>query len=218
MTLDTALILVKGRWWRNPSDLSLTLIECGQGNRRSLEILYSVLAAGIKRRLVYILRDTALAEDVLHETFVSIWRYADRFDPKMSIPAVWIWTIARNRACSVLKGRKRECGLADIEDFDNWPDLSPTPFDNMLREEEAAVLAICLEKLDPVERECVDLAYFHGLSYSEVSRRTGRPIGSVKTIFRRSLKILRDCMQIELAANPISDAGRRPVAGESAAA
>ena len=191
-----------GGWTCDAGNLSLNLVECGHGDRRSLEILYGALAGGIRWRLIQLLHDTALAEDVLQETFVAVWRYAYRFDPKLSIPATWIWTIARNRALSVLQRRRRECDLAEVAGFEERPDLGPTPYELTLREEEAAVLSKCLEKLTPAARECVNLAYFQGLSYAQVSSRLGRPIGSVKTTFRGALKVLRICMAHELSARP----------------
>lgn len=187
-------------WAEGPTYLAACMLDCAQGDRQALGILYVALAKRVQCRLLRLLRNAALADDVLQETFVAVWRNAHRFDPKMGIPGTWVWAIARNRALNLLERQRRECRLDDVDGIEDWPDLSQSPYDLVLQGEEAAVLRGCMAKLTPAARECIELAYFQGLSYAEVSTRIGRPLGTVKTTFRKALACLRQCVAHEMAS------------------
>ena len=198
MTVEPVFEAGPGPWRLEAAHLSAQLAGCARGESKAMEILYSALAAAIHGRLVRMLRNVALAEDVLQETFVAVWRNAHRFDPLIGIPAAWVWVIARNRAVTALQRQRRECGLEEIDGFHEWPDIGPSPDELTLFHEEAILLQNCLTKLTPAARQCIELAYFQGLSYSEVSVRIGRPLGTVKTTIRKSLRLMRACLAKQL--------------------
>jgi RNA polymerase sigma-70 factor (ECF subfamily) len=146
------------------------------------------------------LHNSAMAEDVLQETFAAVWRNADRFDPKVGVPVAWVWVIARNRAITAVLKLRHECALDDVSGFREWPDSGPSAYDQTLQDEEAVLTQACLRQLTPDAQYLIELAYFQGLTYAQVSVLTGRPLGSIKTTFRRSLHSLRRCMARELSA------------------
>ncbi len=189
-------------WDNSPSYLSPQLMGCAHGDRQALRILYAALAERIERRLVRLLRNAASADDVLQDTFVAVWRNAHRFDPQIGLPIAWIWTIARNKALNLLERERRECSLDHIVAFDERPDPSPSPYESTLYREESALLRQCMSKLTPTAQQCIELAYFQGLSYSEVSLATGRPLGTVKTTVRKAFVCLRQCMAHQMSMRP----------------
>ncbi|HEX4504866.1 MAG TPA: sigma factor [Alphaproteobacteria bacterium] len=103
MTIDPIFEARLGPWRLEAAQLSAHLAGCARGESKAMEGLYGALAAAIHGRLVRMLRNVTLAEDVLQETFVAVWRNAHRFDPLIGIPAAWIWVIARNRAVTALQ-------------------------------------------------------------------------------------------------------------------
>jgi RNA polymerase sigma-70 factor, ECF subfamily len=152
-------------------------------------------------RLVYALiyrmvRDTGIAEDLVQETFLRVWNRAQGFDRERGALAAWLLAVARNRAIDYLRsvgGRMRHA--LELEEAE-----LPAAFVDLEREivnsERARRLRQAVEKLSANQRSVIELAYFEGLSQTEMAERMGQPLGTVKTWVRTALKNLRD----ELAA------------------
>ncbi len=145
-------------------------------------------------RVVYseanrVVGDAAAAEDVTQEVFERIWRAAGRFDPERGSAAAWICTIARNRARDHARVR-RPIPMADTPEVpdDTGPDGDA--------ERGAAALDVhaAVAGLTTELRELIELAYWHGLSQTEIADRTGMPLGTVKTRTRRALARLADML------------------------
>jgi RNA polymerase sigma-70 factor (ECF subfamily) len=144
--------------------------------------LYAGLANGLALR---ILRDTSEAEDVVQEVFVQVWRQADRFDPRRGSPEAWLCTITRTRALDRLRRRasRRE------EPGDTITATTEAP-----RTEEALAVRRALEGLSPDQRRALELAYYEGLTQSEIAARLGEPLGTIKTRIRTAMIRLRDVL------------------------
>ncbi len=141
--------------------------------------LYAGLANGLALR---ILRDRAEAEDVVQEVFVQIWRQVERFDAQRGSPQAWVCTIARSRALDRLRRRS-----ARREDSDeNAPASAEAP-----RHAEAVAVRSALGELPHDQREALELAYYEGLSQSEIAARLGIPLGTIKTRIRSGMQRLR---------------------------
>jgi RNA polymerase sigma-70 factor (ECF subfamily) len=144
--------------------------------------------------LIYrVVRDAAAAEDLVQETFLRVWNRAQSFDQERGALGPWILTVARNRAIDHLRsvdGRMAASAteLDRIENprqFSNFEDSALT-LDRARRLKEAFV------KLTPTQREVIELAYFEGLSQTEMATRLKQPLGTVKTWVRTALKVLRE--------------------------
>lgn len=135
----------------------------------------------------------AAAEEALQEAWVRIWNHADRFDPALASPITWMTTIARHAAIdAVRKGPERASATAVVLD-EELADKLPAPgstTDGLTGPQ----LQRCLEGLEPDRRGMVLLAYSYGYSREELSRRFDKPVATVKTILRRSLIALKECL------------------------
>ncbi|BBK41543.1 RNA polymerase sigma factor [Allostella vacuolata] len=173
--------------------LSLALSRCAGGDRAALRGIYDREAArmlGVALRLV---RRRAVAEEVVHDTFLLVWQRAASFDPARGDGHAWLYAILRNRALSVLRGEGR---VDLVDDFEPMGLVSEEegPESAVLRLSEGGRLRRCLDGLDPNRRHVVVLAYVQGLSHGELAGRLGVPLGTVKSWIRRSLAALKECM------------------------
>lgn len=174
-------------------ELAEALRACAKGDRAALRLIFDREAdrmQGVARR---ILRRPALAEEAVQDTFVLVWRNAARFDAARGAARTWLYAVLRNRALNILRAESRTDLVDDFEPMGlESPEESP---DRMVeRLSEAGRLRGCLERLDPVRRRAVVLAYAGGLSHGELAGRLGVPLGTMKSWMRRSLLALRDCM------------------------
>ncbi|HVQ31974.1 MAG TPA: sigma-70 family RNA polymerase sigma factor [Vicinamibacteria bacterium] len=155
------------------------------GDAAALGELYDRFAGLVNGLALRILRNTAEAEDVVQEVFVQVWRQAERFDPSRGSPEAWLCTIARTRALDRLRRRtaRRE------EASEAAPGVSAAP-----RTEEALAVRKALEGLSADQRHALELAYYEGLTHTEIAARLGEPLGTVKTRIRTAMIRLRDVL------------------------
>jgi RNA polymerase sigma-70 factor, ECF subfamily len=133
-----------------------------------------------------------LAEEVLQEVYIRVWQRASEFDPATGSPMTWLITIARNRALDEAKRKT-------MRSLDDYPEVlqvrsDDDPLADHVRNEERRRLQACLDGLEPEKRQVVLLAYRYGMAREEIARTTSRPVGTVKTLLRRGLAQLRDCL------------------------
>ncbi len=137
------------------------------------------------------------AEDVLQESFMQIWKNAATYDPQRGNVFTWSVMIARNRAIDLLRARQRRylLGEAAAAENNSVPPASAVSADDLLgqRDEREQVRA-ALRHLAPVQRTAIDLAFFGGLTQSEIAEKLGAPLGTVKARIRRGLLAVRDIL------------------------
>jgi RNA polymerase sigma-70 factor (ECF subfamily) len=176
----------------SPTDGEL-LLRIGRGDRAAFELLYRRYARSIFGLALRRLGDRGRAEEALQEAFLSIWRAADRYRPERGRAAAWLYAIARNAIAD--RGRSRREPPADPPD-DPSPEAGPE------ERAEQAWLAFrvhrALEELPARERHLIELAYWGGLSQSEIAERVGIPLGTVKTRTRAALARLAEALGEEL--------------------
>jgi RNA polymerase sigma-70 factor, ECF subfamily len=178
------------------SDLVL-VSRVAQGDAAAMGELYARCGARAYGLILRVLHVRADADEVLQETFLEVWRRAREFDPARGGLESWVATIARTRAIdrlrSVASGARLLTGAA-LEP----PPLSATPVDPRASAEAAqqrARVEDALRSLPPEQRSVVELAYFEGLSQSEIAERTATPLGTVKTRARLALAKLAELLQ-----------------------
>ena len=148
-------------------------------------------------RLVYILifrivRDTGLAEDLVQETFLRVWNRVQGFDAHKGALGPWLLAVARNRAIDYLRstsGRMRQA--LELEETEH-PSLFKDLEKEILNSDRVRRVRDAFQRLSANQREVIELAYFEGLSQSEMAEMLGQPLGTVKTWVRTALQILRD--------------------------
>lgn len=164
----------------------------------ALKALYESTSSKLFGLALRIVRHRDLAEDVLQEAFLSIWRGAGSYRASLSPPMAWMGLIVRSRALDAL--RKRASDRSDVtNEFDEemaqtLEGDSPNPMDTTQASEQAFALHQCLGKLDNKQREVVSLAYLRDQSHSELAEQLRLPLGTVKSWIRRGLEQLRQCM------------------------
>jgi RNA polymerase sigma-70 factor (ECF subfamily) len=150
---------------------------------------YGRLAYSLILRVV---RDTGVAEDLVQETFMRVWNRAQGLDAQKGSVGPWLLAVARNRAIDYLRSAGgRERNALEFEESDH-PALYTDMEKDILSSDKARRVKTAVEKLSPHQREVIELAYFEGLSQTEMAERMGQPLGTVKTWVRAALKNLRD--------------------------
>ena len=164
-------------------------------DRRALSMLYDRTSAKLFGVCLRVLNERSLAEDALQDTFVKIWRNADRYAANGLSPMTWLITIARNTAIDAARSRGRMRQGAGIEEVLSMPAPGPTPEAAAVAAGEARRISRCMGELDEDRRVAVRGAYLEGLSYADLAANAGVPLNTMRTWLRRSLMALKECLQ-----------------------
>jgi len=157
---------------------------------------HSAMVFGLALRVT---NDQGLAEDVVQETFVSVWQAASSFDPTKASARTWILTIAHRRAVDAVRRRRRPVLSLDLNDADApmrlpavpdvWAEVSPRL--------DRVTVQVALAKLPEAQRLSLELAYFDGLTQQEIAAATGVPLGTVKGRVRLGLVRLHELLSAD---------------------
>jgi RNA polymerase sigma-70 factor (ECF subfamily) len=175
------------------------LEACARRDRGAFARLYEVTAPKLFGVAVRILRREDWAEEVLQDCYVSIWNNAGRYSAGLSAPMTWMTSIVRNRCLDVLRRPNLEVVLQRPDDDGDDPleaiaSAAPGPLDDLARSADAKALAACLGRLEAKQRQAIMLAFYDGLSHSELASHMRQPLGTVKTWVRRGLEKLKGCL------------------------
>ncbi|HKD08073.1 MAG TPA: sigma-70 family RNA polymerase sigma factor [Bryobacteraceae bacterium] len=156
-------------------------------------LAYSVILA--------IVRDAAIAEDLVQETFLRVWNRMQGFEAGRGALGPWLLTIARNRAIDHVRSAGSRM---DRKSFEFDPREHPSLFVDMEREvcnsEHARLIRNAIGKLNANQQKVIELAYYEGLSQTEMAERMGQPLGTVKTWVRTALRALREELEQAVTA------------------
>jgi len=189
ISLALALLQVALRF-RDDADLARRLRERDAGAMRELYDHYGRLIYSLIQRMV---RNSAAAEDLVQETFLRIWNRMPAFDQERGALGPWVLTVARNRAIDYLRSAdgRMSAGALDLDRLEHPGQFCD--FDNRaLSLDRARMLKEAFEKLTPNQKTVIELAYYEGLSQTEMADRMQQPLGTVKTWVRSALKVLRE--------------------------
>jgi RNA polymerase sigma-70 factor, ECF subfamily len=176
------------------AELAQLLAQVALGNRAAFESLYAATKAKLFAVSLRIVRERHIAEEVLQDSFVKIWSHASDYAIEKSAPLTWMATIVRNRSLDIV--RRPHIELADEDDAlaALMVDDAPSALDQLAARRDEGQLARCMQALDGEQRKSIALAFFEGLSHSEIAEKVQRPLGTVKTQIRRGLLKLRGCL------------------------
>lgn len=169
-------------------------------DRAALRQLYDACAGRLLAIAQRLLDDRAAAEDVVQDTFVTVWQRASQFPQLRTSPLAWLTTITRHRAIDLLRRRRPEASLTWTDDDGqehqhDVPDEADAPPEQLERAQDEGRLSLCMGRLDDEPRRALMLAYYEGLTHEQLAARLARPLGTVKAWVRRSLLQLRGCLE-----------------------
>ena len=175
------------------AELVWLLAAVAKGDRAAFERLYSATRAKLYGVLLRILGTAELADDVMQETYLKVWKMAGKFDPTIASPITWMVAIARNRAIDIVRKRP-DVSVEDSPEAMAVAAEAPPPLARREMTEELRRLLSCLGKLDPEKQRIVLLAYYSGWSRDQLAQKLDIPVNTIKTWLRRSLLEIRECM------------------------
>ncbi len=183
---------------RQPNEADAELVrQMTSGDANAFTNFYDRFAPGLFSMIYAILRDQTESEDVLQEAFVQMWKRTATYDATRSSLFTWAVMISRHKAIDRLRSRQRHSRLAEA--VANEPEVLTTApvdrADNLLaRSDDRAKVRAALSQLGAAQREAIDLAFFAGLTQTQISEKLGTPLGTVKARIRRGLLALRDVL------------------------
>ena len=169
----------------NESQAHALLRRLAAGDQKALGEFYDLYAGLANGLALRILRDSSDAEDVVQEAFVQVWRQAGRYDPRRGSPQAWLCTIARTRALDRLRRR-----VSRREDATEAPPATA----DAPQTEEALTVRKALDGLSSDQRRALELAYYEGLTQTEIARELNEPLGTIKTRIRTAMIRLREAL------------------------
>lgn len=174
-------------------------MAAGRGDQQAVGELYDRHGASMYGLAMRVTSDAALAQDVVQDAFVSIWRNASRFDPARGSARTWIMSITHHRAIDLLRRRRPAQGLPDPELPPPASLVTPDIWDDVAARVDAGRVRWAMSTLSGVQREAIEMAYFGGLTQQEIALRTNAPLGTVKSRIRLGLLAMRAALD---AAEP----------------
>jgi RNA polymerase sigma-70 factor (ECF subfamily) len=178
-----------------PDPLAGLLAACARRDRAAFERLYRETSPKLFGVALRILRREDWAEEVLQDCYVRIWDHARDYREGLAAPMTWMTSIVRNRCLDQLRRPRLEVIDEDGERIEAAESEAPGPLERLESGAEADALRRCLEALDARQRQAIALAYYDGLSHSELASHLREPLGTVKTWVRRGLLRLKSCLE-----------------------
>ena len=176
----------------------LELIELiARKDRDALETLYGKFSGAVFSLAVHMLRDHTAAEEVTQDAFFNVWRRASSYRSEKGKVTTWLFSIAHHRMIDELRRRRRREQLTvtqDLELMSQPEDDAGDPAKYAMFQMRRSEMTEALSALRPEQREVVVLAYYGGLTHSEIAKKLNQPLGTVKTRMRLALKKLRDVL------------------------
>ena len=166
------------------------LTRIGQRDENAMEAVFRRYSGPVYSVAFRVLRDSGQAEDVLQEVFLQLWRKPAAFVQYRGSLGAWLVVIARNRAIDVLRRRKPSSSVEDVV-LASPVNVADEAERNTVMQKVRGVIA----NLPEEQRKTLELAYFEGLSHTEIASRTGDPLGTVKTRIRQALITLRKALE-----------------------
>lgn len=183
-----------------PRDADLVL-RMAQGDEQALSQLYDRFGRVLYAVAFRVVNQQADAEEVVMEAFSQAWREAPRFDQSRGSVAAWLTMMTRSRALDLVRSQSRRERITDTaarEEPAAGPAMSagfPTPGVSVIDEERRRAVTQALASLSPPQREAIELAYYDGLSQSEIAERLKEPLGTIKTRMRLGMQKLREALR-----------------------
>ncbi len=170
------------------------LAASSKGDAEAFARLYRETSAKLFGVAIRIVRREDWAEEVVQESYVKIWDHAGDYRTQLSAPMTWMTSIVRNRCLDWLRRPNLEIPEDDGRQLDELAGDLAGPLEQLQSRTEGQALTECLKRLDAKMRQAIMLAFFDGMSHSELASHMREPLGTVKTWVRRGLDRLKTCL------------------------
>ena len=183
-------------WAGDDCDLRALVAEVARGDERSLAQFYDRTSRVVYGLALRVTREASWAEDITLEVYAQVWRTAERYDPARGTVSAWLVTLVRSRAIDWLRSRRaRNREFEDaLDQAVHLKDARPNPEVATIEAGRAQLVRRAMAELPEEQRRLIELAYFSGMTHSEIADRSELPLGTVKTRIRLGVLRLRDLL------------------------
>ena len=187
-----------------PNELGALMFRVAMHDQAAFKQLYDATVRCLLAIVMRMLRERSWSEEVLQEVYVNIWNAAPNYSAVRSQPMTWLMAIARNKAMDALRSTQSERQymvrpMASDDDDDSGPpdvaDERVGPLERLVQAIDAKRLRHCLQALEASQRQAIALAFYDGLTHSELAAHMRQPLGTVKAWVRRGLERLKPCLE-----------------------
>ena len=184
---------MSGKAEPSESHLAELLHAVANKDRAAFEAFYDATTERALNLVSRITRNLDIAEEVVSDVYLQVWRQADRFDTARGNALAWLTVLCRSRALDTMR-KVSAAPTSGAVPISEMPEAETTEFpqDLLIAVEQHSAVHAALEKLEPNQRQLLALAYFRGYSHRELADFTGMPLGTVKTQLRRTLAKLKE--------------------------
>lgn len=185
--------------FRSPTDdpWAVQVALAAQGDADALARLYDGTVALVYGLALRILRDPGGAEEITEDVYIQVWRQAARYDPSRGRVTRWLLSMTRSRAIDRLRaGAAQRACRAGLDEASHVQEAVPSPELAASERQRGDLVRAALARLHPDQRHAVELAYFRGMSHSEIATHVGAPLGTVKTRIRLGMEKLRGSLEM----------------------
>lgn len=192
----TALPLVATRLRLVAADLDALLRRVAQRDVDAFAAFYDETRSRVFGLVTRVLRDPGYSEETTQDVYLQVWRSAGGYDPSAGSPLAWLTTLAHRRAVDRVRAeqsastRESRYGAANVEP------PSDQVADSVILRDERRQVTECLDTLTDTQRECIQLAYYDGLTYVQVSERLAANLATIKSRMRDAIRGLRRCLGV----------------------
>jgi RNA polymerase sigma-70 factor (ECF subfamily) len=187
-----------------PLDLGILIFRVAMRDHGAFKTLYDGTVRCLLAIVMRMLHERSWAEEVLQEVYVSIWNTAKNYSAVTAQPMTWLMAIARNKSIDALRSTRSERKhvvrpmVADDAEGGGAPDAADDrvgPLEQLVQAIDSRRVRHCLQGLEPAQRQAIALAFYDGLTHSELALHMRQPLGTVKAWVRRGLERLKLCLE-----------------------
>ncbi|MEO8487578.1 MAG: sigma-70 family RNA polymerase sigma factor [Betaproteobacteria bacterium] len=185
---------------RRQAALAELIARVALADQQALGELYRQTSSHLFSVALRIVRERGIAEELLQEAYVNVWHHAGSYAAERAQPTTWLTAIVRNRCLDHVRKRDLDTVSMTRDADDDAPELDipdggPGPAEMLLAGADAHAIRDCVERLEGGSRQAIALAFFQGLSHSELAAHLAQPLGTVKSWIRRGLERLKGCLE-----------------------
>jgi RNA polymerase sigma-70 factor, ECF subfamily len=182
------------------NELDALLRQVARGDGAAFATVYDLTKARVYGLVTRVLRDPGYSEETTQEVYLEVWRTASQYDPAKGSALAWLLTMAHRRAVDRVRaeqaGSRRESRYGAANTETGGTTAHDPVADSAIAGDERRRVTQCLDALSDSQRQCIELAYYQGLTYSEVSQRLAANLSTIKSRIRDALRGLRNCLDV----------------------